>query len=182
MRSKIAVLLFLIATAGAAFDTEAQTADSEIKTAVLESRVKNDDTGTDNYERASFSFEKGSNGTVARTLTRNDWDVLFRASRTLDGTVLKDYFDVSMVVDDRSRILDLGPVEWSEVAKLPDLPAYETPTREKPVEAKLGNMYFVHTADGDSDLYALFRVEEMKSGESVVIRWKLVSAPAEVSK
>ena len=76
-----------------------------------------------------------------------------------------------------------------EVIELPNLPAFETPTREKDVQAKVGHLYYVHTADSDSDHYALFRVEEMKNqveetknGGTVLISWKLVGTPAELSK
>ena len=88
----------------------------------------------------------------------------------------------TMVVDDRSRIVDLGKLEWSDDFALPDLPAYDKPTREEPVEATIGHIYYVHTADRNSDHYALFLVEEMNSGVNVSITWKLLGKPSENPK
>jgi len=82
-----------------------------------------------------------------------------------------------MVVDDRSRIADLGKHRWSETLDFPDLPAFEKPARERPADAIEGHIYLVHTADRDSDLYALFRVEELRSGEWVKISWKRMPSP-----
>lgn len=177
MRYKFLGLMLIILGLGVAFE-----ADAQVKTALLESRRVDKDTGIDNYENATFSFEKGMNGVAALKVTRNDWDVLFSTIRNVEGKIYGDYFDVTMVVDDRSRIVDLGKREWEEYLELPDLPAYEKPTREMRIEARVGHMYYVHTADTDSDHYSLFRVEELKSGESVAISWKLVGPTAETSK
>jgi hypothetical protein len=111
---------------------------------------------------------------------RNDWDIQYTVRTS--GADKAGYFHVTMVVDDRSRIVDLGRLEWGDTLQLPDLPAFDTPTREKDVQALLGHIYYVHTADRDSDHYALFRVEDMKTVDSVTISWKLVGTPAETSK
>ncbi|HKB66893.1 MAG TPA: hypothetical protein VKC61_13640 [Pyrinomonadaceae bacterium] len=58
--------------------------------------------GSDNYELAAFSFKYGGNGLVTRTLTRNNWDILF--GNALD----RDIFDVTMVVDDCSSDQGFG--------------------------------------------------------------------------
>ena len=121
--------------------------------------------GHGDYEKATFSFEHGTrDGSTG--LVRNDWDVEFGNGQ--------DVFSVTMVVDDRSRIQDLGPLTWAELGDtdLPDLPAYPQPTREEPVPAVVGHMYLVHTADRDSNLLAVFRVEELVPGDSVSITWK----------
>lgn len=180
MKSTIACLMFILLAAGAGFDTAAQTIDSSIRTAVLESRRVDRDTGHDNYEYAVFSFLHGMNGPSGTRLTRNNWDVMF--STTGRGERLVDYFDVTMVVDDRSRIIDLGQLEWKDAINLPELPAYEKPTRETRVEAVVGHLYYVHTADRDLDHYSLFRVEGLESGKWVSISWKLVAKSAEGSK
>ena len=176
MKCKIAGLMFIVLGLGVAFEGAAQ-----VKTGVLESRWEDREAGLDNYANATFSFIVGANGPAAQKLTRNDWDIQFTSMRRGEK-VISDWFHVTMVTDDRSRIIDLGKREWSELIDLPELPAYEKPTREKDVQAQVGHMYYVHTADSDSDHYALFRVEEMKSGESVGITWKLVGQPAEGSK
>lgn len=166
---------FLLAFSSLALNVYAQTYDGNIKTNVLQSRRVID--GKDNYADATFSFEKGVNGEIARKITRNDWDLLFSAIRNQDGSVVRNLFGVTMVTDDCSRIKDLGEFDWSDDFVIPELPAYEKPTREKEVEAVVGHIYLVHTKDTETDLYALFRLEELKSGESATISWKLIPNP-----
>ena len=173
MKTKLFLILAAAFCLSSASDVFSQGYTGDLKTAVLESRRVVE--GKDNYVNAAFSFEKGANGESARKLTRNDWDLLFLSTRTSDDKVVKDYFDVTMVVDDCSRIKDLGKLEWTDIFDIPALPAYEKPTREASVEAKAGHIYLVHTKDTESDLYALFRVEELKSGESVTISWKVLT-------
>ena len=169
--------LFLILTAAfclsSATGVFSQTVDGALKTAALASRRTIND--KDNYVDAAFSFEKGVNGESGEKIARNDWDILFFSNRSSNLSVAKDYFTVTMVVDDCSRIKDLGKLEWTDNFEIPELPAYEKPTREAYVEAAAGHIYLVHTKDRDSDLYALFRVEELKSGESATISWKVLS-------
>ena len=143
---------------------EVQTAP---RTATLLARkVINDQ---DNYVDATFSFEHGMNGEGALPFTRNDWDIEF-------GNFV-DSFHVTMVVDDCSRIQDLGALNWSDAFQVPILTAYPVPTRDPPVTAIVGHMYVVHTKDTETDLYALFRVEALDPGKSVTISWKSVQTP-----
>jgi hypothetical protein len=127
--------------------------------------------GVDNYVDATFSFEHGINGVGAVSLTRNDWDILFGNSPSLDT------FSVTMVVDDCSRIQDIGALDWSDAFQVPVLSAHPVPTREPDVSAVVGHMYVVHTKDSETDLYALFRVEALDPGKSVTISWKSVRSP-----
>ena len=127
--------------------------------------------GQDNYVDAAFSFEFGMNGVGALSLTRNDWDILF------GNRPDRDTFRVTMVVDDRSRIRDLGALNWGDSFQVPVIPAYPVPTNEPDVDAIVGHMYVVHTKDTDTDLYALFRVEALEPGKSVTISWKGVQSP-----
>ena len=127
--------------------------------------------GQDNYEDAAFSFEFGINGVGALSLTLNDWDVLFGNSPDLDT------FTVSTVGDDRSRIQDLGALNWGDTFQVPVVPAYPVPTRDPEVDAVVGHMYVVHTKDTATDLYALFRVESLEPRKSVTISWKSVQRP-----
>lgn len=166
---------FLLALSSFSANVFSQNYDGVVKTNVLQSRRIIDD--KDNYADATFSFEKGVNGEINRKLTRNDWDLEFSAIRKKDGSVVKNLFGVTMVNDDCSRIKDLGEFNWSDDFVIPELPAYEKPTREKQVEAVAGHIYLVHTKDTETDLYALFRVEELKSGESATISWKLILNP-----
>jgi len=133
---------------------------------ILARRVIND---VDNYVNATFSFEHGMNGEAALVFTRNDWDIEF-------GNFV-DSFHVTMVVDDCSRIQDMGALNWTDSFEVPKLPAYPVPTRDPAVKAIVGHMYVVHTKDTETDLYALFRVEALDPGNSVTISWKSVQTP-----
>jgi hypothetical protein len=148
-------------------------------TVTLDSRRVDRAIGADNYVNATYSFEKGTNGEKGLKQTRNDWDLEFSSMWTADGTIRRNVFDVTMVDDDRSHIRDLGKLDWSDDIRIPVLPALKIPTKEKPVEAKVGHIYLVHAADSDSDLYALFRLDEMRSRESATITWKRIKAPTE---
>ena len=147
----------------------AQTTNDEIKTGKLVKRKSED--GVDNYIYATYSFKFGGNGPEVQRLCRNNWDLLFGNSPTTDG------FDVTMVVDDRSRIKDLGKYEWSQKFHVPRLAAYEEPEPEPSVRAEVGHIYLVHTRDTDNNYYALFRVDRLISEESVEISWKLIDPP-----
>jgi hypothetical protein len=128
MKFRIWVLVLILLTLGFAFEVTGQTGDATLKRGLLQSRQKPNDAGLDNYEYATFSFLAGANGPEARKLIKNDWDIQYTTRTTAGKTV--GYFHVTMVVDDRSRILDLGKMEWSDAIELPEPPAYEKPTRE----------------------------------------------------
>jgi len=127
--------------------------------------------GHDNYVDATFSFELGMNGDVAEALTRNDWDLQFGNNPNIDT------FNVSMVGDDRSRIQDIGALNWSDTFQVPILTPHPVPAIEPEVVTVVGHMYVVHTKDTETDLYALFRVEALDPGKSVTISWKSVQSP-----
>lgn len=127
--------------------------------------------GQDNFVDAVFSFEHGVNGAEAVPLTRNDWDLQFGNNPNVDT------FNVTMVVDDRSRIQDMGALNWGDAFQVPVMSAHPVPTTEPPVNAVVGHMYVVHTKDSNTDLYALFRVEVLEPGKSVTISWKSVQSP-----
>jgi hypothetical protein len=167
--------LFILSAAlliglGSLIPATAQTTNDEIKTGKLLKRKSED--GVDNYIYATYSFKFGGNGPEVQRLCRNNWDLLFgNSATTIDG------FDVTMVVDDRSRIKDLGKYEWSQKFHVPRLSAYEEPESEPAVRAEVGHIYLVHTRDTDSNYYALFRVDRLISDESVEISWKLIDPP-----
>jgi len=120
----------------------------------------------DPYVVSTFSFEFGTRDDVQ--LVRNDWDLAFGNG--------ENTFDVRMVVDDRSRIFDLGAVDLG-TAPLPD--AAVKPDDGKPVEAVKGHVYLVHTVDFDTDLWTRFRVLEIEPMKWVTFEWQsLDSTPA----
>jgi hypothetical protein len=148
------------------FNVKVQTEPRQVTLAAR--RITN---GIDNYVDATFSFEFGMNGAGALSLTRNDWDILFGNNPSVDT------FRVTTVVDDRSRIQDIGAFNWGDAFQVPVLSAYPVPTNEPDVIAVVGHMYVVHTRDTETDLYALFRVEALDPGKSVTITWKSVQSP-----
>ena len=127
--------------------------------------------GQDNYQDAAFSFKFGMNGVGTLPMTGNNFDILFGNSPSFDT------FLVTMVVDDCSRIRDMGALNWGDAFQVPVVPAFPVPTREPDVDAIVGHMYVVHTKDTESDLYALFRVEALVPRTSVTISWKSVRSP-----
>ena len=169
MKNLLTYLFLILFVLGNGSLITAQSPSEEIKTGKLLRRgVENE---VDNYIYATFSFKYGGNGPEVQKLCRNNWDILF------GNSVLDDGFDVTMVVDDRSRIKDLGRLNWEHKFEIPRLPAYEEPEREPSVKAIVGHMYLVHTVDRDNNHYALFRVERLVSTESVEITWKLIPPP-----
>ena len=122
------------------------------------------------YQKATFSFEFGVRDDPTYRYS-NDWDLQYGNSG--------DHFHVTMVSDDRSRIVDLGKTEWKQLdtTRLAELPPHPRPRREF-VPTVLGHIYLVHTVDRNSDLYALFRVEAVHEQKGTCdITWRLVDAP-----
>jgi hypothetical protein len=177
MNCKFALTLLLLLTCIGPLISQtsvsAQHPEIMPKTVTLLARRKND--GEDNYTKAAFSFKHGVNGDEALKLTRNNWDILF------DNNPKPDMFDVTMVVDDCSRIKDLGELSWFDTFEIPVLTPHPEPAREPGVKAIVGHMYLVHSKDTDDDHYALFRVEYLQPRQSVTISWKLIPAPAPAS-
>lgn len=147
----------------------ARNASNKLKSGTLIKREMSN--GVDNLAYASYSFKFGGNGPEIQKLCRNNWELLFGNSPQPDS------FDVTMITDDRSRIRDLGAHNWDDRFEVPNLPAYEKPQREPSAKAIEGHIYLVHAKDTDTDLYALFRVEQLVPGKSVNISWKLIPAP-----
>jgi hypothetical protein len=121
------------------------------------------------YEKATFSFEFALRDDPTKKIG-NDWDLQY-------GSV-SDHFHVTMVSDDRSRIVDLGEASFEtlDLGGLPKLPANPRPQR-KFVPAMVGHVYVVHTVDRNTDLYALFRVDQINPDQSCDISWKRIQAP-----
>ena len=169
MKKLIVLLAALLLGLGSLTPATAQTTNDEIKTGKLLKRKQ--ENGVDNYIYATYSFKFGGNGPEVQRLCRNNWDLLFGNSGMTDS------LDVTMVVDDRSRIKDLGKYNWTDKFYVTRLAAYEEPEREPSVRAEVGHMYLVHTRDRDYDHYALFRIDRLVSEESIEISWKLIDPP-----
>ncbi|MDA1056141.1 MAG: hypothetical protein O3C40_37660 [Planctomycetota bacterium] len=168
LRQRLSQLLAVQQQSDPASASVAGKADSkEVKLgeATLFSRTVHRD-----YQKATFSFEFGLRDDPAY-LHANDWDLQYGNGG--------EQFHVTMVSDDRSRIVDLGKMDWEQLdtARLAKLPPHPQPRREF-VPTALGHIYVVHTVDRNTDLYALFRVEAVQQQQGTCdITWRLVDAP-----
>ncbi len=136
----------------------------EPRQVTLYSRRKHND-----YMKATFSFKYGIRDDADLKLTRNEWELLYDNG---DGG-----FSVGLNQNDRSRIVDLGEMVWSELKKVPVVAALPEGARAGSVPAVQGHIYVVHTRTNSSDLYSLFRIEWLEPGDQCVISWVNVPSP-----
>ena len=117
------------------------------------------------YEKCTFSFAHGVRDDPDRAITRNNWDLQYGNGG--------DVFHVTMVTDDRSKLIDLGELTWMELSKVGfAVPRpYAVPTRDGGRQVKVGHIYLVRSVDSDSDHTALFRVENLIPGDRVQFTW-----------
>ena len=183
------ILAFCVTTSspGAQLRARKNWRDVEPETITLLSRAKYKNTFAGNG-KSSFSFRYGVRGEVAPEITRSE---LQYGNINWNGN--SDWFTVSLTTDDRSRIKDLGELNWSEILNVPFLAASvgphkgarapsRTETYEKSSDGQVtrvvtGHMYVVHAKDSHTDLYALFRVEKLVPSDQVTVSWKLVPSP-----
>jgi hypothetical protein len=150
----------------------------------------------DNYTSTAFNFRLGISGDDPLRNPRNEWDLLY-GNISLNGD--KDWFNVAFVTGDRSRIKELGELNWTDHIEIPVLPACSEedgsctgvmfPSRSSGksitdvnghvARAAIGRMYLVHKKNRDADFYALFRVEALEPNQRCSISWKLIEPPAE---
>jgi hypothetical protein len=153
------------------------------KTVTLLSRAKYK-SESDGYNKSTFSFRDGVRADVGG-VTRNNYELQYGQ---INWNGDSDWFTVTLGSDDRSRIKDLGVLEWSDIVEVPLLPAsselegFNMPSEGhegSPNVARvvLGHLYVVHSKDSDSDFYAMFRVETLVPSDQVTISWKLVPSP-----
>jgi len=153
------------------------------KTVTLLSRAKyKDESG--GYNKSTFSFRDGVRADVGG-VTRKNYELQYGQ---INWNGDSDWFTVTLASDDRSRIKDLGVLEWSDIVEVPLLPAsselegFKMPSEGhegSPNVARVvvGHLYVVHSKDSDSDFYVLFRVETLLPSDQVTISWKRVPSP-----
>ena len=137
---------------------------SEPRAVTLLSRRKYND-----YEKATFSFKHGIRDDPGLKITRNQWDLLFDNG--------EGGFTVGMTSGDRSRIVDVGELTWSELKSVPIVEALPAGARAGSVPAIQGHIYVVHTSTTDSDLYSVFRVDWLERGDQCAMSWVNVPSP-----
>lgn len=171
---------------------KAQTRSSESwrsakpKTVTLFSRAKYKGKSKE-YGKSAFSFNHGVRSDAGRRVTRNNYELLYGSIRWNGDS---DWFSVTMVTDDGSRIKDLGQLNWSDPFEVPYIPAsvqpnngirwpaktetFEQSSNGQVTRVVAGHIYVLHSKDSDSDLYTLFRVEKLVPSDEVTISWKVV--------
>jgi hypothetical protein len=139
------------------------------------------------YGKSAFSFKHGVRSDIGTKVTRNNYELLY-GNINWDGD--SDWFTVTMVTDDRSRIKDLGPLEWAEIDSLPLLSlnaaaqqgvrfpskteTFEESSRGRVTRVVEGHVYLLRSKDTDSDFYTIFRVEKLLPNDQVTIGWRLI--------
>lgn len=182
-------LIFLAGTIVPAQVSEKEIQRIPVQRVTLFSRIKYMEKER-GYGKSAFSFQHGVRSDVGQKVTGNDYDLEY-GNISVNGDM--DWFLVTMVTDDRSRIKDLGELNWSEVFDVPVL--HINPERSVGIRmagagqnveetsdgqvtrVALGHIYVVHTKDSDADYYTMFRVEELVPGDRCVISWKRVPSP-----
>jgi hypothetical protein len=160
--------------------------DAKPKTVTLFSRAKYRDK-FEGYGKSAFSFNHGLRSDVGTRITRNNYELLYGG---INWNGDSDWFSVTMVTDDRSRIKDLGKLNWSDRFDVPFIPAtvvpgngirfpsktetFEQSSNGQVTRVVAGHIYVLHSKDTDSDFYTLFRVEKLEPGDKVTISWKVV--------
>jgi len=161
--------------------------DVQLKLITLLSQITHED-----FAKANFNFKLGVRGDSDSPSTRNGYDLRY-GGYSYDG--VNDWFDVPIAHGSSSQIIDLDALDWTDVHDTPFLYASPVPhdgmrtdffhngkvIRSTPentlVKAIVGHMYLLHAKANDRDFYVIFRVASLKSGDEVIISWKIVPSP-----
>ncbi len=124
------------------------------------------DYGSSPYSTAAFSFELG---TQDSKITHNDYDVLYE----------QNTFDVNMVTDDESFIVDLGDMALADAPETVDPNQYPTGQwhEHDAIDAHLNHIYYVRSKDGSGRLVSVFRVIGLEPGVRTTIEWMRSTDP-----
>lgn len=180
------ILLGLLSIAAVAQKKNAPKAN---RTVTLMSRTANPDRGRA-FDLSVYSFRYALRGDEGKEKTLNNYELQYG---NLNHNGDSDWFSVTMVTDDRSRIRDLGKLELEDVKTVPyidPVPVPNTPVRYDDEAAMIparsnwriarvnaGHVYLLRSKDGKTDSYVVFRVEKLVPGKEVTISWKSLKAP-----
>jgi hypothetical protein len=188
--SLISVVLVVASTSAIRLNAEAQQyshRDVQPQSATLLSHI-----GHNDFAKSNFNFQLGVRGDSTSPPTRNIYDLRYGG---LSYNHDSDWFDVPIAHGSRSKIIDLGALNWLDVYDIPILYASLEPydgmrtdsinhgrlvsslPENTLVKVIVGHMYLLHARDNDRDLYVMFRVESLKPGDEVTISWKVVPSP-----
>ena len=193
MKMRDFALLMILAFHVSSFSAIAQSRSGENwravepNTVTLFSRAKYQDK-FEGYGKSTFSFKYGvRSDDVGREVTRNYYELQYGQ---INWNGDSDWFTVTSVTDDRSRIKDLGEMNWSDIVEIPLLPAstelegINMPSKGHEGSSNVarvvgGHLYVVHSkrSGSDSDFYTLFRVDNLVPSDQVIISWKVVPSP-----
>ena len=193
MKLKNQILLLVLTICIGSFSIKSQSLseenwrDTDPQTVTLYSRIKHK---FDGYGKSAFSFKHGLRSDIGKERTKNNYEISY-GGISINGD--SDWFKVTMVTDDCSRIKDLGELNWSDIFDVPILQAsiephkgIRTPLKTETFEESsngqitrvtAGHIYVVHSKDFDSDFYTLFRVDKLIPSDEVTISWKIVPSP-----
>lgn len=191
MKNKIVVVLLLGLIAFGVTNTSGNISVKRTRPKQITLFSRNKYQGeSEGYGKSAFSFKHGVRSDVGFDVTRNSYELEYGGYSFNDDS---DWFQVSMITDDCSRIKDLGAMNWSDVSYVPVVLASVEPhrgvkglVRGVPFEetsdgqithAVTGHMYVVHTKEGERDMYAMFRVDELVPNDRCTISWKVVPSP-----
>lgn len=194
MRIKIAPLFLAILSLAiahvAVFEVQAQQQglrDVKPQRVTLLSQLKHQD-----FEKAIVNLKLGVRGDSLPQQMKYVYDLRYGGHGSTDNY---DMFDIPIGRGSRSKIIDAGELDWTEIDAVPVLNASHAPHSQMRAEyflngkvihstpestlAKVipGHIYLLRTKDKERDLYVALRVEELKPGDEVTISWKLVPLP-----
>ena len=195
MKSRNHVLFLILTICVGSLFAEAQSRSEENwrdiapKSVTLYSRAKYKDK-FEGYGKSTFSFKHDIRSDTGREVTGNNYELEYGG---IDWNGDSDWFKVTMVTDDCSRIKDLGALNWSDIFDVPYLSAsvapqkgdrmpsktetYEESSNGQVTKVVAGHIYVLHSKDSDSDFYTLFRVDKLVPSNEVTISWKVVPSP-----
>ena len=158
-------------------------------TVTLFSRVNYQDPESEGYDKSAFSFKHQLRSDVGKKITRNHYELLY-GYINMNGD--SDWFSLSMLEGERSRIKDLGPLNWNDIVNLPLLSleagreegirfpskteTLEESSKGRVTQVVLGHVYLVRSKDSKSDFHVLIRVEDLLPSDRVTISWRVVRA------
>lgn len=196
MKLTHSIFLMAVVIFAAVFGTYAQTTEDpnlgeeKLQMVTLYSRIKYK--ADEGNGRSAFNFSHGKRSDDSdRAILKNNYELLY-GNINYNGN--QDWLSVTLVTDDRSRIKDLGKMDWVEINDAPYLPVSDVPQKgfripvkgnencEEDYECHVvhvneGHIYVVHTKDTNTDLYTLFRVDKLVPNDQVTISWKNVRSP-----
>lgn len=189
MSTRVILPLILFMGLGSVGFAQKTKVPAEHRTVTLFSRTSNPDKSRA-YDLSVYSFRFGLRGDQGKEKTRNNYELQY-GNLNLNGD--SDWFGVTMVTDDRSRIRILGELDLDDIKSVPyvlptvtagaplrysddlEILPHNSDWRIAPV--KVGHAYLVRSRDGRTDAYFVFRVEKLIPDKEVTISWKKLDKP-----